>query len=135
MVFSLNDINWLAVIVAGVLYFLIGALWYSVLFTKPFIRYRGEIKPEDQGKPLDYALTFAADLLAAFVLALILDGVGAGTLTDAIVVGLAVAVGFAAASSFVYTIYSGPHKMLWVIYSGYLLVSYLVMSVLLTLWV
>jgi Protein of unknown function (DUF1761) len=32
------DINWLAVLVAAVAYFLLGALWYSLLFQKSWIK-------------------------------------------------------------------------------------------------
>jgi hypothetical protein len=131
---SLEGINWLAVIVSAVVYFVIGALWYGFLFTKPFIRYRGEIKPDDQGNLRDYALTFAADLVAAIVLAVILNAAGAVTLLDGVIVGIVVAVGFALSSSFVYTIYSGPHKLLWVIYSGYLMVAYVIMGAILVSW-
>jgi RsiW-degrading membrane proteinase PrsW (M82 family) len=132
---SLEGMNWLAVIVSGIVYFALGALWYSpILFAKPFTRYRGEIKPEDQGNAQDYLLTLIADLVAAFVLALFVKAVNAGSLMDGIRVGLVAGAGFAAAASIVYTIFSGPHKMLWVIYSGYLLVAYSAMGAILALW-
>lgn len=132
-----EGINWLAVIVAGVLYFGIGALWYSpVLFAKPFIRYR-EItqgKMEQGGQPIEYLFTLVLDLAAALVLALFVRMAGAITLLDGIGVGLLTAVGFALTTALTFTIYSGPHKMLWAIYSGYVLVAFALMGAILAAW-
>jgi hypothetical protein len=135
---SLDGINWLAVIVAAVVYFVLGALWYSpLLFAKPFIRYRfgGEMPQGQGGQPLEYLVTFIVDLVAAVVLAIFVDVAGAATLIDGIGVGLLAAVGFAATSTFVYNVFSGPHRMLWVIYTGYLLVAFAIMGAILALWV
>ncbi len=136
---SLEGINWLAVIVSAVIYFILGALWYSpVLFAKPFIRYRfgGTEMPQTEGggQPLEYLFTFVAEMVSAFVLALFVRAAGAATLLDGIVVGLAAAVGFAVTSTFVNNMFSGAHKMLWVINSGYVLVAFAIMGALLALW-
>jgi len=38
----LSNINWLAVLVAAIAYFMLGALWYSkALFAKPWVRHSG----------------------------------------------------------------------------------------------
>jgi hypothetical protein len=37
--YALSNLNWLHVLVATVAYFAIGAIWYSLLFQKPWIRY------------------------------------------------------------------------------------------------
>jgi hypothetical protein len=137
---SLEGINWLAVIVSAVAYFILGALWYSpLLFAKPFIRYRfgeaGMPKNSESGQPLEYLFTFLIELVAAVVLAIFVKMAGAVTLLDGVAVGLVAAVGFAASTSFVYTIFSGPHKMLWVINTGYVLVAFAIMGAILALWV
>jgi len=42
-----SHLNWLAILVAGIAYFVLGALWYSnILFAKPWIRMTG-IKMDD----------------------------------------------------------------------------------------
>ena len=38
-----NNINWLAVLVAGIAYFLLGAIWYSVLFGKKWKSYNASL--------------------------------------------------------------------------------------------
>jgi hypothetical protein len=129
---DLSTLNWLAIIVAGVAYFLLGALWYTVLFAKPFQKYRGTI--EDGGQPLDYILTLVCDLAAALVLAIFVRLAGATTLEHGVAVGLAAAAGFAISNSFVFGIFNGVRKELWLIESGYTLVAYAVMGAILALW-
>jgi hypothetical protein len=130
---DLSTLNWLAVIVAGLAYFFLGALWYSpLLFAKPFIKYRGEIT--DGGQPIDYLLTLVCDLAAALVLAIFVRLAGAETLGHGIAVGLAAAAGFAISNTFVFSIFNGVRKELWLIESGYVLVAYAVMGALLALW-
>ena len=46
MSFDLSTINWLAVIVGGVAYFALGALWFSnVLFARPWSEASAGIRP------------------------------------------------------------------------------------------
>jgi hypothetical protein len=132
----LQNINWVAVLIAGGLYFALGALWYSpVLFARMFIKYRG-LDPSQMGggNPLEFGVTFLADLVAAAVLAIVLYFVQPANIADGILSGLLLAIGIAATSALAYTIYSGPHKMLWVIYTGYQLVAFGVMGALLAVW-
>ena len=37
----ISEINWLAVLVAAVAYFMLGALWYGSLFSKKWVAYQG----------------------------------------------------------------------------------------------
>jgi hypothetical protein len=132
----LQNINWLAVLVAGGLYFALGALWYSpLLFARVFIKYRG-LDPSQMGggNPLEFGATFVGDLVAAAVLAIVLYFVQPASVGDGIVIGLMLAVGIAATSTLAFTIFAGPHKMLWVIYAGYQLVAFGVMGALLAVW-
>jgi hypothetical protein len=134
---ALENLNWLAIIVAGVAYFIIGAIWYSpVLFANLFMKYRGLTREEIQasGQPSDYLLTLVGDLVSALVLAIVLQLAQPASVTDGIAVGLLTALGFALPSALIYTVFAGPHKMLWVIYSGYQLVGFAVMGIILTLW-
>jgi len=38
--YALSNLNWLHVLVATIAYFILGAIWYSFLFQKPWIRYQ-----------------------------------------------------------------------------------------------
>jgi Protein of unknown function (DUF1761) len=131
----IGTLNIPAVIVAGVLYFLFGALWYSpLLFAKPFMRFRNATAAELSGPPTDYLITLVNAVIAAFVVAIVIRLAQAATFVDGLGVGLMLAVGLVMTTSLTFTIFSGPHKGLWVIYSGYKLVGFGIMGILLALW-
>lgn len=59
----LNDINWLAVLVAGIAYWMIGALWYSkVLFSKKWLEYT-KINPNDPEAKKGMGIMFGGSLV------------------------------------------------------------------------
>lgn len=49
----LTSINWLSVLAAFVAYFLLGALWYLLLFPKPYRASLGKIGEPDAGQSQD----------------------------------------------------------------------------------
>ena len=72
-------INYLAVLVAGIVIFVLGGLWYSpVLFAKRWIALQGRTVEQEKAQaaaanmPLMYASAFITGLLIAWTLALIL---------------------------------------------------------------
>jgi hypothetical protein len=114
---TLEGINWLAALVAGAIYFGLGALWYSpLLVAKVFMKYRGMTSEEmrGSGQPTDYLLALITDLVAALGLAVFIKLANAATFVDGLVVGIVVALVFA--------------------YSGYQLVGFAIMGVILALW-
>jgi hypothetical protein len=58
-----SDINWLAVIVATIVYYALGAIWYSFLFQKKWVAYQGI----DMNNP-DAKKGVAGIMVTAFVL-------------------------------------------------------------------
>ena len=76
-----SNINWLAVLVAGLAYFALGALWYSLLFSKAWIRLSG-INVNDPNMKKGMAQTMLASLFMMIIcclgLALILYKMDAG---------------------------------------------------------
>lgn len=131
----LENLNWVAVGVAGLVYFIIGALWYTVLFVKPFMRYR--VKPGEtleSGTPADYLVALLTDAISALVLAILIVLTGTVTLLDGVGLGLVAGVGLASTATLKYTIFNGPPKMLWAIDSGYIVVGFAVMGAILAAW-
>jgi hypothetical protein len=135
----LSNLNWIAVIVSGIAYFALGAAWYSpLLFANLFMKYRGLTREQIQsgggGNPIEYLFVMATNLILAVVVAIIVRLAGATTFVDGAAVGLMLALGIAAISTLTYTIFSGPHRGLWAIYTGYQAVGFVVMGVILALW-
>ena len=65
----LNDINWLAVLVAGIAYFLLGALWYSLLFKNKWLEYT-KINPNDPEAKKGAGMAFGGSLIMMILTAI-----------------------------------------------------------------
>ena len=144
-------INWLAVIVAAIVIFVLGGLWYSpVLFAKRWIALQGRTEEEMRAQaatanmPLLYAGAVITSLLIAFALALILGhigrdpaiaepggGISAG---HGAIIGFVCWLGFAASTSYATATFSGKPKQLWFIDTAYNLVSFVIAGIILAVW-
>lgn len=138
---DLLAVNWLAVLVAGVVIFLLGGLWYSpVLFAKPWMGLMGRTEEELRAKakessmPAMYATVFLCGLITAYVLAAFIGGIGAEGAAAGACVGLLCWLGFAGATSFGSSLFSFEPRKLWLINSGYNLVSFVIAGVILAIW-
>jgi hypothetical protein len=138
----LQQLNFPAILVSAVIYFVLGAMWYSpLLFAGVFIKYRGFMPEEMQAAQMEstgfkpeYLIVLVVDVITAFALAIFIALAAPASPLDGMLVGLIVVAGLSATSTLTYTNFSGPHKMLWVIYTGYQVVAFAIMSLILTLW-
>jgi uncharacterized protein DUF1761 len=138
---SLGQLNWLAVIVGAVIYFALGALWYSnVLFAKPWqkaIGWDASQQPPQQN-PLTYIVPFVAYLVMAVATGMMARATGSDSFGDGIMLGLITGVGYALALSFVTAFFTptSPQPMtLFVITGAYNLIGFLVLGVIVSVWV
>lgn len=130
---SLDGVNFLAVIVAAVLYMALGAAWYSpYMFSDYYVRFMG--KTPDNASPVDFGLAFIGDLLVALVMAMIVVEIGADTAGEGAALGFILWLGIAATSTLTQTIFSGPNKLVWGLYTCYQLVAFLLVGTLLAVW-
>ena len=136
-----DRINYLAVLVSGVVIFILGGLWYSpVLFAKRWVALMGkseaELKAAAQGSsmPLLYLAAFLCGLVIAFVMAVILNRFTPVTPMQGAMVGALCWIGFAAPTAFATAIFSMTPKGLWMINSGYNLVSFIIAGAILGAW-
>lgn len=131
----LTDLNYLAVLVAAVAYFAIGAVWYTALFGKAWMTAAGVTEEQARTpRPMVFVGTFMAYLLAALTLAAIARSTGATSLGHGIVLGLFVGVGVVAAMMWVGDAYERRPANLFLINGGNALLGFLVMSVIVTIW-
>ncbi len=129
-------VNYLAVLVAALANYIIGAVWYSVLFSKSWKRLQGlsEMKVSAasvilgivgalvMSYVLDHALIFASAYMGT-------SGVGAG-----LIVGALNWLGFIAPVTIGVVTYEKKPFALWLLNNGYWLLSLLVMGVILAVW-
>jgi hypothetical protein len=136
-------VNYLAVLVAGILAMVIGFLWYGPLFGKTWAAMMGfnETSMADakaKGMTKTYVINFIAALIMAYVLAHSLIFASAYTSTSGVSAGLMVGfwswIGFIVPVTLGSVLWDGKPWKLWAINAGYYLVLLLVMGVLLAVW-
>ncbi len=132
-----NHLNYLAVLVSGVIMFVMGALWYSpMLFARPWMALLGKSEEElkSSAKPINYLFAFLCALASAYVLAVLLALIPGATVATGLCLGALCWFGFAGATSLMHAIFSARPFGLWAIDTGYSLATFLVAGVILALW-
>ncbi len=133
------DVNWLAIIVAAIAAFALGALWYSrTLFGRQWMAAHG-YTPEklaamqsNMGKT--YAFSFITYVIMAMVLALLMGLTGANTMVQGIVLAVLTWLGFGFTIGLNANLYSQKPPAAFMIDAGYQLVHVIVMGAILGAW-
>lgn len=130
----IRDISWLAVLVAAIVTFVLGGLWYGPLFGKVWRMAEGqaESEPENRKHPaLVYGLSFVLMLVAAVALAITVGP--APTVTKAVGAGLIIGLGWVATSFGVDYLFAGRRLALFAVDAGYNVVLFAAMGLVLAL--
>jgi len=136
----LSDLNWLAVLVAALAYFAIGAVWYAPpLFGKAWAAAGGLPTPDPGSRPSPaiYLTPLIGSVLSAVALAMIARSTDTDTFLEGIVLGLVVAIGFAVSITFVTAQFESekPQPMVWgAITAGYHVVGNLAAAIIVAIW-
>jgi hypothetical protein len=121
------EVNYLAVLAAAASAFLIGGLWYSLLFAKPWARLTGQSEAVlKSGNPaIIFGGAFLLNLIAAYVLAMFVGRIGWGA---GAIAGLSVGLCWAATSLGINYLFERRPLGLWLINGGYMSVEFAVMG-------
>lgn len=132
LLFSLNV--W-AILVAAVVYFIIGALWYSVLFANTWMKLRG-VTEEDIGEPdkLIFLWTFLLQLVAVGALATFLQAMELDTFWHGAMMGFGTGVGIVYTLTGTTSLFSDTKFALHAIDNGYHVVGLTVAGAILGAW-
>lgn len=136
----LSDLNWLAVIVAAIAYFAIGALWYAPpLFGKAWADAGGFALPQpgERPSPAIYVTPLIGSVVSAIALGMIAKASGTNTFQEGIVLGIVVAIGFAISIALVTAQFetTKPKPMVWgAINGGYHMIGNLVAAIIVASW-
>ena len=131
--------NYLAIVVAAAVAFLIGGLWYSpLLFATQWIAAHGftpeQIAEMKAGAPKAYGISFVAQIVMAAVLSLILNHLGAHDWKSGALWAAHIWLGFAATIGLMANLYGGKKFAVYLIDTGYQLVYLVVMGAILGAW-
>jgi hypothetical protein len=130
---SFAGINYLAVLVAAIAAFVFGAAYYGAL-SKPW-QCAGRIDPGHANPSAALLLvTLACELVAAFVLAAFIGGLGEATPAGGATVGLVAALGFVVASMAMNHRYQGYGWNLTLIDGGHWIGAMVIMGAIIGWW-
>jgi len=135
----LHYVNFLAVVVAAIVAFLLGALWYSpLLFAKQWAALHGytpeKLKAMQAQSKRAYTVSFVCQLVIAFAMALLITITHIVALFAGIKLALVCWVGFAASTGLMAQVYSDKPFKAFLLDAGYQLVYFLAMGLILVAW-
>ncbi len=135
------EVNYLAVLLAGVASMAVGFVWYTVLFGKPWVKLMGftaksmEAAKKDMGKT--YGISFVLGLLTAYVLSHVMtmsmNLFGYPPLMTGLTSAFWMWLGFVMPVQATDVLFGGKKWMLFAINTGYQLAALLAMGIVLAL--
>ncbi|MEQ8242359.1 DUF1761 domain-containing protein [Fulvivirga sp.] len=129
----MESINWLAIVVATLLTFVLGAIWYGPLFGKRWMAENGfteeDLKNANMAKI--YGTAFVLEFIMTVNLAFFLNGL---SVQEGLMYGFATGFGWVAMAIGVNYLFARKSMMLWFIDGFYFVVSFLIMGAILTAW-
>jgi hypothetical protein len=128
--------NYVAVVVSAVAYWILGAVWFAVLFGRRWMVLEGMTQQQAQSMSMavPYAVSFALDLLMAFVLAQLCSWRNATTAGRGAAVGVLLWIGIVGPIVYTTYMYEMRSKELFAINEFYPLVGLCLMGVILGAW-
>lgn len=128
--------NYAAVFVAAIAYWLLGAVWYGVLFSKPWMALENmSIEQAKSMNPaLPYVITFVLNLLIAYALAQICIWRNANTAGRGASVGVLLWLGFVGPITYTTYMYEMRPKELFAINEFFPLAGLVLMGAIIGAW-
>jgi hypothetical protein len=135
----LSNLNYIAITVSSVVYFVIGYVWCSHLFRDPLNEEQRrhnvtKVVPTQSELYTKMALTFVANFITAFAMACLVYKVGSSNVVSGICLGLTAAVGFAATTLATFSIWENRSVRLFLLDIGYPVLGIVTSAVILSLW-
>jgi hypothetical protein len=131
--------NWLAILCAGAAYWVLGFVWYSLLFGKIWAaevkKYRPEVcGPAPAEMTAKLVSTFVSNVVAAGAMAYLLRRTGIVDMDHALRLGAAVGIGFACTALTMNAIWESKPTKVWAIDASYNFFGCLLLAVILVSW-
>ncbi len=128
--------NYAAVFIAALAYWLLGAVWYGVLFSKPWMALENiSIEQAKSMNPvMPYVITFVLNFLIAYSLAQICIWRNANTVGRGASVGVLLWIGFVGPITFTTYMYEMRPKELFAINQFYPLAGLVLMGAIIGAW-
>jgi hypothetical protein len=128
--------NWLAIVGAALAFWILGFLWYSVLFGKMWaagLEQRG-LKFEPGGMGPKIVGTFLANLVAAVVMQHLIARIGNVNVLHGLRLGIGVGLGFSATTVTIASIWQSQPFRVWLIDVAYYTLGVGLLGLILSAW-
>lgn len=132
-------INYLAVIVSTVVHFMIGGLWYGLIFSHQFTTQIGwtpaqmeQVAAKSHGR--EYLIAFVCSLVMIYILAHFVQYTGAKGVVGGMQTGFWLWLGFVATTQLATVIFEQRKLGLYLLNVGYQLVASLICGAILAVW-
>lgn len=132
-----KEINWIAVLVGSIGYFMLGALWYSFLFQKQWIAYTGIKMDEENAKKGVAAIMFGSFIMmfiTSVAIAFLAYRIGMWGWMSGVKLGLLTGVCFAFTSMAINMLYEKKPAGLYFINGGYQVLGNIIAAVIIVVW-
>ena len=135
LVITLSGLNWLAIIVAAIVFFGLAAIWYQPkVMGNRWMEAAGVEAPEDPPSPMVFVGVLVAYFIMAVVLAMIARGIGASSFGDGLALGLATGIAFVAAQAWVNVTFERRSNNLVLVNGAIGVIGHVVMALIVTMW-
>lgn len=136
MVDLIASLNWLSIIVATVVYFVLGALWYSpVLFGNIWMKLRNlSMEDIDDPNPIIYLYSFILQFIGVFSLAMFMSALGVDSAANGALIGLGAGAGFVFSLAGATGIFTDIPMKLHFLDNGYHVAGLIIAGFILGLW-
>jgi hypothetical protein len=132
---NLSTLNWLAIIASALSTFVLGGLWYSVLFAKTWMKENNfsEDTMKNRNMKKIFGLSFLWSFIMSFNLAMFLNDPKTTSVWGAIA-GFLAGFGWVAMAIFVLGQFENKSSKYMLINAGYFVVSFTLMGLILGAW-
>ncbi len=132
-----HSINWLAILVSGVVYTVLGALWYTpALFGKAWMQGIGKSREQvnQDFSPLNIVWALIFSWIAAYGIARVMYWAGFGTVIEGFMVGVLAGVCFVGATFVINDVFEKRPRSLTAINILYHLIAFAVVGAIIGAW-
>lgn len=131
---SIELINWWAVLVATVLAFVLGGIWYGPVFGTAWLEALGKTEDDIEPSASPFVISFFTALLTAITLAWLMIALGISGWLGGAVLGGVTGIGFIATAMASDSAFCGWSLRLFLIQSGYRVLYSILMGAVLGAW-
>ncbi|RFS17690.1 DUF1761 domain-containing protein [Emticicia sp. C21] len=134
MINQVANLNWISVAIAFVVYFVLGALWFTLLFPKPYKISLGKENETLPNKPIFIVGPAICTLVITVVTTVLIYALNIQSINDALVFSLMIGFGYLVANTtniainpniprpILYSVISGAYHLVGIILVGVILV-------------